>query len=61
MTVRGIWSSCTECGHGGHLSHMQEWFEQYKICPAIGCGHLCAKWDHPPNSVWSSLVQHNEF
>lgn len=41
-TVRGIWSSCADCGHGGHLTHMQQWFGKSQICPAIGCGHECA-------------------
>uniref|UniRef100_A0A914MKG4 GATOR2 complex protein WDR24 n=2 Tax=Meloidogyne incognita TaxID=6306 RepID=A0A914MKG4_MELIC len=41
--VRGIWSSCAECGHGGHLLHMEEWFSQSEFCPVVGCGHVCTK------------------
>ena len=26
LTVRGLSYFCLECGHGGHLKHMQSWF-----------------------------------
>eukprot|EP00002_Diphylleia_rotans_P016523 TRINITY_DN3216_c1_g1_i1.p1 TRINITY_DN3216_c1_g1~~TRINITY_DN3216_c1_g1_i1.p1 ORF type:complete len:779 (+),score=123.07 TRINITY_DN3216_c1_g1_i1:49-2385(+) len=38
---RGLYSWCQGCGHGGHASHLQEWFARYAVCPAAGCGHLC--------------------
>lgn len=33
---------CPGCSHGGHLSHMREWFidHQHSTCPS-GCGHMC--------------------
>eukprot|EP00999_Lentomonas_sp_LEN2_P002664 NODE_53_length_2750_cov_104.187571_g34_i0.p1 GENE.NODE_53_length_2750_cov_104.187571_g34_i0~~NODE_53_length_2750_cov_104.187571_g34_i0.p1 ORF type:complete len:512 (+),score=66.66 NODE_53_length_2750_cov_104.187571_g34_i0:1154-2689(+) len=41
--VRGQYSWCQTCGHGGHLNHMKAWFEKNTECPS-GCGHRC----HPP-------------
>ncbi|XP_015908110.1 GATOR2 complex protein WDR24 isoform X2 [Parasteatoda tepidariorum] len=38
--VRGIFVWCQGCAHGGHLLHIQEWFQKNKKCP-VGCGHLC--------------------
>nr|CAD7432592.1 unnamed protein product [Timema monikensis] len=39
--VRGMYVWCQGCSHGGHLAHMQEWWEKgNKQCPA-GCGHVC--------------------
>ncbi|KAG0330501.1 WD repeat-containing protein 24 [Dissophora globulifera] len=39
-TVRGIFVWCTQCSHGFHLQHAQEWFSQSAECPT-GCGHQC--------------------
>ncbi|KAF9581842.1 WD repeat-containing protein 24 [Lunasporangiospora selenospora] len=39
-TVRGIFTWCTQCSHGFHLQHAQEWFSQSAECPT-GCGHQC--------------------
>lgn len=39
--VRGLYTMCQGCGHGGHLDHMQEWFATSTLCPA-GCMHVCA-------------------
>uniref|UniRef100_A0A914HVD6 GATOR2 complex protein WDR24 n=1 Tax=Globodera rostochiensis TaxID=31243 RepID=A0A914HVD6_GLORO len=38
--VRGLWTTCNGCGHGGHLEHLREWFAQWEQCPVPGCGHL---------------------
>lgn len=40
MPVRGIFTVCRECGHGGHAAHMNEWFKTEKQCPT-GCGCRC--------------------
>ncbi|KAI8647401.1 WD40-repeat-containing domain protein [Parasitella parasitica] len=40
QTVRGLYVWCQGCNHGGHLSHMREWFAIEKLCPT-GCGHTC--------------------
>lgn len=38
--MNGILVWCSECGHGGHLSHLNEWFLEFNECPT-GCGHFC--------------------
>ncbi|GLE04033.1 hypothetical protein PINS_up012944 [Pythium insidiosum] len=40
LVVRGQSMFCVACGHGGHESHLREWFETEKICPT-GCGCWC--------------------
>ena len=38
--VKGLYSWCQGCGHGGHALHMVSWFKLNAPCPA-GCGHIC--------------------
>jgi hypothetical protein len=40
--VKGMYVWCQGCGHGGHLSHIREWFQVQgqKLCPS-GCAHYC--------------------
>lgn len=38
--VRGLFTFCIVCGHGGHICHMREFFEKRKECPS-GCGCNC--------------------
>jgi WD40 repeat protein len=38
--VRGIFTWCQGCNHGGHLTHLKTWFSENRKCPA-GCGHEC--------------------
>jgi hypothetical protein len=40
LPVRGIFTVCRECGHGGHIAHMHEWFHSERLCPT-GCGCRC--------------------
>ncbi|KAI8072162.1 WD40-repeat-containing domain protein [Gilbertella persicaria] len=40
QTVRGLYVWCQGCNHGGHLTHMREWFAIESQC-ATGCGHTC--------------------
>ncbi|KAJ0402739.1 hypothetical protein P43SY_007881 [Pythium insidiosum] len=40
LVVRGQSMFCVACGHGGHESHLREWFETEKTCPT-GCGCWC--------------------
>lgn len=42
--VRGTSNFCLHCGHGGHTTHMKEWFKQEDQCPT-GCGCQCLKWN----------------
>ncbi|XP_031697448.1 GATOR complex protein WDR59-like isoform X2 [Anarrhichthys ocellatus] len=40
VAVRGSSNFCLSCGHGGHTSHMMDWFRRQDECPA-GCGCHC--------------------
>ncbi|KAE9338617.1 hypothetical protein PF008_g11983 [Phytophthora fragariae] len=40
LVVRGQSMFCMTCGHGGHASHLREWFEVETACPT-GCGCWC--------------------
>ncbi|XP_046736696.1 GATOR complex protein WDR24 [Diprion similis] len=40
QVVRGVYAWCQGCAHGGHVIHMNEWFESNRQCPT-GCGHIC--------------------
>ncbi|XP_028665885.1 GATOR complex protein WDR59 isoform X2 [Erpetoichthys calabaricus] len=40
VAVRGSSNFCLSCGHGGHTSHMMEWFCTQDVCPT-GCGCHC--------------------
>lgn len=40
VAVRGSSNFCLSCGHGGHTSHMMDWFRRQDECPA-GCGCQC--------------------
>ena len=39
--VRGLFTVCEKCGHGGHVNHMTSWFSSHSMCPT-GCGCSCA-------------------
>lgn len=38
--VRGLFTYCKICKHGGHLRHMVSWFSKNSFCPT-GCGCQC--------------------
>lgn len=40
LGVRGLFTTCDVCGHGGHVSHISSWFAKHAQCPS-GCGCLC--------------------
>ncbi|XP_054288294.1 GATOR complex protein WDR24-like [Macrosteles quadrilineatus] len=40
QVVRGLYVWCQGCEHGGHVSHLQQWFSDNRVCPT-GCGHVC--------------------
>jgi WD40 repeat protein len=52
--VKGLWVWCQGCGHGGHLSHLIDWFKTERACPT-GCSHMCLS---DPN-FQSLLHQHS--
>jgi hypothetical protein len=43
--VRGLFTVCDKCGHGGHVNHMARWFSNQSMCPT-GCGCLCTMGPH---------------
>jgi len=38
--VRGLFTLCIKCGHGGHVNHLMPWFSENSQCPT-GCGCNC--------------------
>lgn len=38
--VRGLFTYCKICKHGGHLGHVLSWFSKNSFCPT-GCGCQC--------------------
>lgn len=32
---------CQSCRHGGHNTHIQEWFQQHNVCPVSNCHCNC--------------------
>ena len=40
-SVRGLFTVCDACGHGGHIEHMRSWFGKHTECPT-GCGCTCS-------------------
>ena len=38
-----VW--CIRCRHGGHSSHLAEWFSEYEECAVAGCSCQCASLD----------------
>ena len=50
VPVRGLFSVCSWCGHGGHTRHMIEWFEENEEC-ASGCGCRCGDHKMRPQSA----------
>ncbi len=38
--VKGLFTVCGLCGHGGHVEHITSWFAQNTACPT-GCGCTC--------------------
>jgi hypothetical protein len=45
MSFDDFWCWCQSCHHGGHASHLAEWFSSQTICPVAGCMCHCAKVD----------------
>jgi WD40 repeat protein len=42
--VKGLFSWCQTCGHGGHALEMREWWKsnESRICPEPTCNHKCS-------------------
>ncbi len=39
-SVRGLFTVCFICSHGGHFDHIHQWFSERNYCPT-GCGCTC--------------------
>ena len=39
------WSWCASCKHGGHASHLLEWFSSRDVCPVAACSCNCVRQD----------------
>uniref|UniRef100_A0A1I8C3V9 Zinc_ribbon_16 domain-containing protein n=1 Tax=Meloidogyne hapla TaxID=6305 RepID=A0A1I8C3V9_MELHA len=35
-----VW--CALCSHGGHLSHIRDWFNEHSVCASSGCDCKCS-------------------
>ncbi|XP_078320421.1 GATOR2 complex protein MIOS-B-like isoform X1 [Crassostrea virginica] len=47
MTAIDDWFTwCQSCRHGGHASHLWEWFAEHSECPVTGCNCKCSTLDH---------------
>jgi hypothetical protein len=43
ILVKGLVNFCVHCGHGGHSSHMEDWFvKNQQVYCMTGCGCKCA-------------------
>ncbi len=41
VSVRGVFTSCLSCGHGGHFKHLKLWFVKKSACARSGCRCRC--------------------
>lgn len=44
---------CQTCRHGGHASHMVDWFREHTECPVTACNCRCVNIDSVTNSMVS--------
>ena len=58
LPVRGHVSACLACGHGGHLSHMMQWFDSNNHC-ATSCG--CNRLEEMENLDYTQIWLGNSF
>ena len=51
--VKGLYSFCQTCGHGGHALEMRDWWKSSdkRLCPEPTCQHVCGK----PSPGWVIL------
>jgi len=42
---------CQTCRHGGHASHLIQWFKHHPECPVTGCNCKCASLDNSTNAM----------
>lgn len=44
IPVRGLAAACPSCRHGGHLDHIERWFQDCSRCPMPGCDCSLCCW-----------------
>ena len=44
------WTWCHTCRHGGHASHLAEWFSKQDMCPVSDCQCRCNSLDAHPKA-----------
>lgn len=54
--VRGFFTYCQNCGHGGHVNHLMDYFENSDECPS-GCGCKCSLFEKSERSPAHRLLQ----
>ena len=54
--VRGLFTVCESCGHGGHMVHITSWFANHTQCPS-GCGCFCVNFSTNPQRRSSSITE----
>lgn len=47
--VRGLFTVCDTCNHGGHVEHIKSWFAKHDECPT-GCGCNCTFTSYVPHT-----------
>lgn len=45
MLLDDLWTWCQSCKHGGHASHLAEWFASKTVCPVAECLCHCTRLD----------------
>ncbi|EFC38635.1 predicted protein [Naegleria gruberi] len=66
--VRGVVSYCPNCNHGGHVEHLQNWFQNHSTCPA-GCDCKCSEFmtfypvlpPHTAQKILTVTTNNNHF
>ncbi|UJR22007.1 hypothetical protein I4U23_025074 [Adineta vaga] len=57
IPCRSLFSFCGICFHGGHIEHIEAWFEKHEEC-SHGCGHRCRDYqskNHPTRIAQRSI------
>ncbi|GBP16081.1 GATOR complex protein MIOS [Eumeta japonica] len=46
----GWFTWCVACRHGGHATHLLNWFREHTECPVSSCSCRCISMDPPPSA-----------
>lgn len=56
MRFDEFWCWCQSCKHGGHASHLADWFSSKTVCPVAECMCHCIKQDSSYATAMRSVV-----